>query len=282
MRCNVAAFLFVCFASAALAQTPPPPTSKRPPASSAAHLKSAAVAPTAPAAGATVPTLCVASAIGHKFDVKTIGLMVFGNALVPVDTTSWGLDDLVVRKISALAGAHFTVRRLFLDRVAVAAYEGPGKSIFEGGSFFRDQNKELLEALKASAAHAPSCSYYLAVHTATSAYANTNQSLSGLGILNHGVGILSSQFLFAIVGVHLYDAKTFELRAAKLMGVGSPFDLRRLLVDIGIRGLYRRVDESWLPNPPQAAAQNVKLRDAMWAIIEPGLASTIPDVLSHQ
>jgi hypothetical protein len=42
------------------------------------------------------------------------------------------------------------------------------------------------------------------------------------------------------------------------------------------------VDKTWLPNPPQAAAQNPKLREATWTLIEPGLANTIPAMLAPQ
>jgi hypothetical protein len=80
----------------------------------------------------------------------------------------------------------------------------------------------------------------------------------------------------------VYDGSTFEVRKTELVHTGPAFDLIEHLTGPGFRGLYRRVDKPWLPNPPQAAAQNVKLRDATWALIEPGLANTIPPMLAPQ
>jgi hypothetical protein len=278
MRRSFLGILFVCFAFSAFAQSSPSPKKS---AALPAHTKPA-TAPAAVAAPApSGPSLCVVSAIGHKFDVQTIGLTVFGNALVSVDTSSWGLDDLAVRKVGALTGGHFAVRRLVLERAALAAYEAPKKSIFQGGPLFRDADKEFADMLRTAAAAAPKCDFYLAITTTTSALGDTNQYLAGIGILDRGAGPLSLQFLFAILDARLYDGRTFALQTEKLVRSGPAIDLGEILTGPGIHGLYRRVDQSWLPNPPQTAAQNPRLRDAVWALIESGLANTIPAVLPH-
>jgi hypothetical protein len=62
----------------------------------------------------------------------------------------------------------------------------------------------------------------------------------------------------------------------------APQGRAALVTGPGFRGLSQRIDKSWLPNPPQAAAQNLKLRDATWALIEPGLANTIPAMLAPE
>jgi hypothetical protein len=278
MRRSLLGIAFVCFAFSAFAQSSPPP---KKPAAQPAHTKPA-TAPAAVAAPApSGASLCVVSAIGHEFDVQTIGLTVFGNALESADTTSWGLDDLAVRKVGALTAGHFAVRRLVLERAALAAYEAPKKSIFQGGPLFRDANKEFADMLKTAAAAAPKCDYYLAINSVTSALGDTNQYLTGIGILDRGVGPLSSQFLFAILDARLFDGRTFALQTEKLVRSGPAIDVGEILTGPGIHGLYRRVDKSWLPNPPQTAAQNPRLRDAVWALIESGLANTIPAVLPH-
>lgn len=206
--------------------------------------------------------------------------MVFGNALEPVDTTAWGLDDLVVRKVGAVVGSHFVVRQIALSRSTIDSFDARKKSIFE--SLFRDSTKEFLDTLKAAAGSAGKCDFYLVVFRQISGYGNTNQYLKGIGILNHDTGIFSSQYLFAILSASLYDGKTSELRKIELLRTGPAFDLGQALTGPGIHGLIRRVDKGWLPNPPQAAAQNLRLRDAVWALIEPALTNTIPTLLSPQ
>jgi hypothetical protein len=73
-----------------------------------------------------------------------------------------------------------------------------------------------------------------------------------------------------------------SVRATERVHTGPAFDLIRDLTGPGFGGLSQRIDKSWLPNPPQAAAQNLRLRDATWALIEPGLANTIPPMLAPQ
>lgn len=58
--------------------------------------------PAAPKPGGN--RICVASALGQRYDVQTIGLMVFGNNLQSVSVESWGIDEMVVRKTGAILG----------------------------------------------------------------------------------------------------------------------------------------------------------------------------------
>jgi hypothetical protein len=142
--------------------------------------------------------------------------------------------------------------------------------------------KEFVQTLKTAAGSGGNCDFYLVIFRQRSGYGNTNQYLNGIGFLNHDTGIFSSQYLFAILSVSLYDGKTSELRKTELLRTGPALDIGEALTGPGIHGLYRRVDKTWLPNPPQAAAQNQKLRDATWSLIEPGLANTIPAMLAPQ
>jgi hypothetical protein len=164
----------------------------------------------------------------------------------------------------------------------MAAYEAPKKSILEGGPLFRDTDKEFLDIVKAAAARAPKCDYYLAIVRGVSRIGDTHLYLSGIGILNRDAVLTSTQLLYAILVARLYDGRTFEVRTTERVHIGAAFDLVEHLTGPGFRGLYRRVDKTWLPNPPQTAAQNVRLRDATWALIEPGLANTIPTMLAPQ
>jgi hypothetical protein len=184
------AFLLICLASAALAQSPPAPQK---PATPVARVKSNAPNPVVSAASR--PSVCVASNVGHKFEVFTIGLTVFGNALATADINAWGLDDLVLRKVGAILGGRFAVRRLVLDRAALAAFEAPKKSIFEGGSLFRDVDKEFLDVMKASAGPAPKCDFYLAISRGSSNIGDSHLHLDGIGILNRDAVFSSSQLL---------------------------------------------------------------------------------------
>ncbi len=51
------------------------------------------------------PTGCIASSIGQRFELKTIGLMVFGNDLKTTSVATWGIDGLVVQRLAAGLGS---------------------------------------------------------------------------------------------------------------------------------------------------------------------------------
>jgi hypothetical protein len=134
MRRQFITVLLATIASTALAQSPAPPKKSSPPA----NRTKSTPAPTTSGLG-----LCVVSLTSHKFEVQTIGLTVFGNSLEAADITTWGLDDLIVRKVSAIAGSRFAVRRLVLNKVGLSAYEAPRKSISKEALYFAMQTKSL-------------------------------------------------------------------------------------------------------------------------------------------
>jgi hypothetical protein len=209
------------------------------------------------------PSVCVVTTIGHTFRVQKIGLMVFGNALDRVAIDSWGIDSLVVRKVGAVLGK--PVRRLTIPQAAIAAYEKPG------GGLFRNPKKELLDTIRATAAKSGHCRFYVVVTTGTSGYAGTNQTVTGLGILQHSA-VFGVTYLYAIYWVEVYDGTTFERLQGKLAST-EPILLA------SIPGMSRRVDESWWPATPKAAVGSAQLRNATRALVEQGLAAALPGML---
>jgi hypothetical protein len=47
----------------------------------------------------------------------------------------------------------------------------------------------------------------------------------------------------------------------------------------GIGGLSRRVDKTWWPESPQAAAHSAQIRDGIRALVNQGLEKTLPGML---
>lgn len=216
----------------------------------------------------TGPSVCVAAGLGHTFAVQKIGLMVFGNELAAVPIGSWGIDDAVVSDVKAVIGSRFAVRRISFPPAALAGYERPGGP-------FRDLNKELLNAVEAAAASSSRCDFYIAVTRSNSGYSNTNQTLTGLGILQHGV--FQATYLFAVFAIRVYEGQTFALRAVKTPTSDSIF--ASALTGPGIRGMYRKLDERWWPPTPPAVVQSAGLRNETWALVHKGLAAELPGIL---
>jgi hypothetical protein len=194
-------------------------------------------------------TVCVASVVGHKFDVQTIGVMVFGNKLESVSIKSWGIDGMVESDVSAVLGHHFPVRRIAVSAAALAAYK-KGTHVFG-----RSRIGSLVATLRGSGR---SCRYYVIAAPVRGQWSNTNQTYEGLGILKRA-GIISQYSMFALFGLAIFDGQSLE----------------RIRVPIGIslEGLFKKsdwlrlVDESWWPASAQAAARNARLRAATRTLV---------------
>ena len=138
---TVALLLALAMAQPALAQTAPTPAPKPSPAKPSSAKPSPAKnrapetgAAAKPDAGAQHgPCIGVIPHIGDRFVVQTIGFMAFGNDLKEVPIESWGLDDLVVARVRAAAGAGVAARRIAYPANAFEPYDHPPRRLFGDG-----------------------------------------------------------------------------------------------------------------------------------------------------
>jgi hypothetical protein len=268
-----AAALVIGCQSSTHAQTPPKPPA---PAKPSVQTQANPGPQKAPKQSAAQPapsgkSVCVASAIGHTFDVQKIGLMVFGNSLDHVAVDSWGIDDAAVRKIQEILGKQFAVRRISIPKTALAAFETPG------GGFFRNPADELVHA---AAAASSKCHIYVTLTRGVSLYNGTNQSVAGIGILHRESPFVEIVYVYASYVIRTYDGDNFTALRTKKPTVGlSAIDLlggTGIMGAGGIDAMYRKVDKTWWPATSQAAAQSTQLKNATRTLIEEGLAKTMP------
>src|SRR5688500_16146991 len=125
MAAVAAAAAITLSASALYAQTPAPAPSPRPAKQSAPRAKPAAPQAAPQPAPSTGKSLCVASAIGGKFNIQTIGFTVFSNNVQTVAIDSWGLDDVAVRKTASIVSGRFAVRRISMPPSTFADFHRP-------------------------------------------------------------------------------------------------------------------------------------------------------------
>ena len=206
-------------------------------------------------------TVGVISAVGHKFAVQKIGIMVFGNELNEAPIESWGIDDAVTARVSVLLSKRFTVRRIAYPKGAFAAYDKPTN---------RDHREELRDIIRRIAA-SQTCDLYLVVTGAGAQFGTTNQFVSGLGMVEYAGG--NNVHLFAVAAVHLFDGRTFQLLHTMPMRSDTAY------FGEPIGGPGRKLDATWWPASVQAVQRNEKLRAATQAVLEEGLAATIPDLM---
>ncbi|MBO0766989.1 MAG: hypothetical protein J2P50_20685 [Hyphomicrobiaceae bacterium] len=201
---------------------------------------------------AQAKTVGVISTVGDKFALQKMGLTVFGNELNEVAINSWGIDNAVANKVSALLSKRYTVRRV--------SYSGGGP---DAGV------EDILRKVAAS----QKCDLYVVVARSTAPVGSSNQSVSGLGMIEVG-GVLNPDnvTLFAVTAVSVYDGRTFESLGAQRTGFEG------LSFTKTINAPTRTLDHSWWPATPQAV-HNEKLKAATRALVEQGLATTVPQIM---
>lgn len=222
--------------------------------------------PEASKAIAGAKTVGVVSAIGHKFALQKIGVTAFGNELNEVPIDSWGIDDAVANRVSALLGTRLAVKRISYPKGAFAAYESP--------SAFTDSSaalQDIVRTISGSQKH----DLYIVVTRAGVPFGSTNQAVAGLGMVEAAGAINPDNVhLYAVTTVHVYDGRTF----ARLHWQRTEFQIGASLTGRVINGPYRTLDRTWWPATPQAV-HNDKLKSATRALVEQSLATTIPEVM---
>jgi hypothetical protein len=210
-------------------------------------------------------TVGVISAVGHTFALQKIGITVFGNELKEVPIGSWGIDDAVASKVSAVLSQRFKVKRIGVPQGTFSAYDKPAA--------FSNSDAELQGIVRRLAA-SQGCDVVIVVTRAGAPWGSSNQFVVGLGLLEAG-GLINAGnvTLFAVTTIHVYDGRTFE----RLTWQRPQFQIGGSLMG-GINGPHRTLDSSWWPATPQAVHSD-KLKSATRALVEQSVAATIPQVM---
>lgn len=214
----------------------------------------------------------VIPAVGDRFSVQHIGLTVFGNESTEVPIESWRLDDLVVARVRAIAGARTSVKRIAHSREAFEPYYHPPTQ------FFRNASNDLTAVVRQIATKAH-CERYLVVTRSAGQVAGTNQSADGIGVLtNWSSGAFKKGSLFAFIKITVFDGQSFAEHDDPLGNVGARLaaDLSNLLKEQN----FQQIDDFEAPTTPEAAASNSRLRDGTRAMLAAKLDKILPAYLS--
>jgi hypothetical protein len=138
---------------------------------------------------------------------------------------------------------------------------------------FRNRREELSNLIHQIAGDS-SCERYLVVMRSDGQIDGTNQTLSGLGIVNRGAGVISYSFLFAYVGVVAIDGLTFEIKrdpSATFEGV-----MKHMADNLVSNEHLRKVDNSMFPATAADSANNATLRDSTRSLLTERLDKILP------
>jgi hypothetical protein len=222
----------------------------------------------AKAAAATDSGPCgvgVITAGGDQFTVQKIGITVFGNETTEVPVP-WGLDDLIFARIRAAANG-IPVRRITYAKGAFDSYYHPKPNLF------RNAREELTTLVREIAGNA-GCERYFAVVRFEAKFQGTNQLLSGVGIVNRGTSLFSRSYLFANIGVIVFDGQTFDIR--KDPHANFQEVLERVAANLIKDNNLRELDDSAFPASPPEAANSATLRDGARALLTEKLDKILP------
>jgi hypothetical protein len=229
---------------------------------------------TAPKAGAqaTAPKndggscVGVVSAIGDTLTLKKVSgavLYLIEERRAAID--SWRIDDFVVGKVSAVLGKQLNLRPVNYPKGAFAPLD-------EKQAEPHDRNEDVKAILQRITA-TTKCDHYIAILKTYGRLGTGRLSAGGLGIF-YGAGIVFSNYrLYAVYTVRVYDGQNFSILAQKAASIGQ------LAAFTGFPGPSREVDETWWPTSTSDAAQSVKLRDGIRALVEQSLEMTLPELL---
>jgi hypothetical protein len=268
-----------CLVSFAWAQTQPGPGTASAPAGTPTAKPAAKPAikgsKTVPKpAGSSDNAACdlgVMAAAGSPIGLKKVGITVFGNEYSEVPSDAWGIDDLIVARVRAAAGPRVAVRRIAYGKeTLIELYEKPGKGLF-------NNPKENLTAVVRKVAANSNCTRYIVVTRFIGNLPGTNQSLDGVGVLSQGP--FGKAAVFAYVRVTVLDGQTFAIRDDPFGGFGAR--LSSALSRLGKDEFLRHVDGAEFPASPEAAAKDIKLRDAAHALLAERLDRILPKYLKQ-
>lgn len=215
---------------------------------------------------ARAKTVGVISAVGSKFALQKVGITVFGNELNEVPVGTWGLDEAVVSRVSAVLSKRFTVKRIAVPQGAFAAYEKPAP--------FSDSDAILQDIVRKLAGSA-NTDLIVVVTRAGVPFGSTNQTVAGIGMIEFGGAINPDNVtLYAVTAVHLYNGRTFE----RLLWQRPGFSIGSSMMGNVINAPHRKLDRTWWPATPQAV-NSEKYKAAVRALLADGVAGTVPGMV---
>ncbi len=286
LKFALAAVLVWCFATAGWGQAPPTsanpaasapanpatnkPVTSKPVAKKPAGKKSAAKPQVSAESGPC--RLGVIPVIGEHFSVQKFGVTIFETEENEVSIEDWGLDDLVLARVRAATGADPAVRRIAYPKGAFEPYYNPKSR------FLPDPNEGLPTIVRNMTPNA-SCERYLVVTTFKGELPGTRLLLNGIGTYNQGLGnLIRHSHLFANIMITIIDGRTYEKIDRPFANFGD-----RLANSLRVtEDPLKKLDNSFFPDPPAAAAKSATLRDRTRELVAATLDQTLPAYLKEE
>jgi hypothetical protein len=216
-----------------------------------------------PQKAAGITTIGIVSSVGDQLTLTKAGLTAMQDNEQSFPIQSWGIDDLIVGRASALLSKRYQVVAVNYQRAAFANLHE--SSPITGVDLLRsDPIKELVR----TEITPQGLDAYLVITKATSSFGSRRSKVAGLGIVSRQTLSDSSIRVHALYRIRLVNGHGFEVKDNRQ---AQPFGAN----EIGrLAGPSQSVDDSFLPGPDGVAA-NQKLKGAITGLIEASLPATL-------
>lgn len=266
------ALMAVLFAVPVRAQVAPPTAAPAKKATKPATKKPTAKPVAAPATDTGPCRLGVISAIEDRFEVDKFGVTIFETEVNDVPIESWALDELVLARVRAIAGADPTIHRISIPKSAFELYYHPKSR------FLPDPAEKLPNIIRAATPTA-NCERYLVVTTFDGEVPGTHLKVKGVGTYNQGLGsLIRHSHLFANIAINVIDGRTYENIERPFANFGTNFAKNLRLTE---DPLYK-LENSDFPDPPSAAVSSATLRERTRTLVASELDRLLPAYLGAQ
>jgi hypothetical protein len=208
-------------------------------------------------------TIGIISAVGDTLTVTKAGLSGPANRQQAYSIESWGIDDLIVNRASALLGRRFQLRPVTYRRAAFAIPERNNPVVVV--NLLRKDRIGDLVRLEASP---QGLDAYVVITKGTSMYGSGGRSVGGIGITSHSALLNSYNQIHALYVVRVIDGHKFSVLEKRSAAPLDNSEIARL------GGPSRMVDDTFLPTA-NGALGSEKLKEAITDLIERSLPATL-------
>jgi hypothetical protein len=208
-------------------------------------------------------TVCLMSSVGQEFELKKVGIMVFGNEHKTIPIADWKIDEQVYLKVKSLLGENYAIKRMEISAEALR------EAFDETLGIFRDlpvhRRKILGDQLDSA-----NCGYLLTITPGSSQFNSTNQFVRGLGVVD-GQGLVGTyRHVYALTQLQVFEARTMQRLDQARGGSDEP------LLFATIKGPHKEIDGNVEEIPAETFAADPETRKMVLAFLDRSLELSLP------
>ena len=211
-------------------------------------------------------TLGIISVVGDTFTINSVDKPASGQEQAEFPIDGWKLDVKVADKAKALLAKNFKIKTITVreSAFAVLADRQPGT----------DPEIALAAFIK-KIASGTKCDYYLLISRGVSEYSSGKIPISGLGVIRDKHLIFGKQdIVHALTMLRVYDTGFNLLRTERGTMGESAF-----MASVNGPSIELE-DDKRLPEAPDAAFADPRIKELSWQLLEQSLAKTLPKLFA--